>query len=89
MNGFSLFFIHLNFFLIILFNQNILLEIINANTWHLQQRVEERIMESQIFSLQWLKNDTLIACGANGLLKIFNFTTDGMCNIIYTYNEIF
>lgn len=55
-----------------------LLEIINTDTRHLQQLVEERIMESQIFSLQWLKDDTLIVCGANGLLKIFNFTISGM-----------
>lgn len=65
-----------------LFNRNIiyLLEIINANTWHLRQLVEERIMESQIFSLQWLTDDTLIACGANGLLRLFNFTIDGAYN---------
>lgn len=35
-------------------------------------------MESQILSLQWLKDDTLIVCEANGLLKIFNFTINGM-----------
>ncbi|XP_011264637.1 WD repeat-containing protein 6 isoform X2 [Camponotus floridanus] len=36
--------------------------------------IEERIMESQIFSLHWLEHansTSLIACGANGLLKIF------------------
>ncbi|XP_019886764.2 WD repeat-containing protein 6 [Ooceraea biroi] len=49
-------------------------EIISANTWHLRRLVEERIMESQIFSLQWLRHDTLVACGANGRLRIFNFT---------------
>lgn len=40
-------------------------------------------MESQIFSLHWLGYASLIACGANGLLKIFTFTIDGVY-IIYT-----
>lgn len=61
-------------------NQNILLEIVNINTRHLHQVLEERIMESQIFSLQWLRDDALIACGANGLLRIFNFTINGAYN---------
>ncbi|XP_014467979.1 PREDICTED: WD repeat-containing protein 6 isoform X2 [Dinoponera quadriceps] len=53
----------------------------NTNTRHLHQVLEERIMESQIFSLQWLRDDTLIACGANGLLRIFNFTINGTTNV--------
>lgn len=65
--------------------ENMLLEIINTNTRHLHQLVEERIMESQIFSLQWLRNDALIACGANGLLRIFNFTITGGC-VLHTHN---
>lgn len=39
-------------------------------------------MESQIFSLHWLGYAGLIACGANGLLKIFTFAIDGVY-IIY------
>ncbi|KAM0729073.1 tRNA (34-2'-O)-methyltransferase regulator WDR6 [Formica fusca] len=38
--------------------------------------IEERIMESQIFSLHWLGYASLIVCGANGLLKIFTFAID-------------
>ncbi|XP_011143279.1 WD repeat-containing protein 6 isoform X2 [Harpegnathos saltator] len=56
-------------------------EIINTNTKHLHQVLEERIMESQIFSLQWLRDDTLIVCGANGLLKIFHFTINGATHV--------
>lgn len=69
------------------FNRNIILEIISANTSHLQQLVEERIMDSQIFSLQWLREDALIACGANGLLRIFNFTINGMYNVMQMYTH--
>ncbi|XP_071571195.1 tRNA (34-2'-O)-methyltransferase regulator WDR6-like isoform X1 [Temnothorax nylanderi] len=39
----------------------------------LLQRMESKIMNSQIFSLQWLSNNKLIACGANGLLKLSRF----------------
>lgn len=67
---------------------NILLEITNTNTRHLHRVLEERIMESQIFSLQWLRDDALIACGASGLLKIFNFTINGAYNI-HIFAQIF
>lgn len=69
-------------------NLSILLEIINTNTRHLHQILEERTMESQIFSLQWLRDDTLIACGANGLLRIFHFTINGAYNIhIFAFQD--
>ncbi|XP_032663397.1 WD repeat-containing protein 6 isoform X2 [Odontomachus brunneus] len=56
-------------------------DIINTNTKHLHQILEERIMESQIFSLQWLRDDALIVCGANGLLRIFHFTINGTTHV--------
>ncbi|XP_039303311.1 WD repeat-containing protein 6 isoform X2 [Solenopsis invicta] len=39
----------------------------------LQQYQKDKIMNSQILSLQWLNNCEFIACGANGLLKLFSF----------------
>ncbi|XP_017754598.1 PREDICTED: WD repeat-containing protein 6 [Eufriesea mexicana] len=43
----------------------------------LDQILEEKIMESQILSVQWLENNKLVICGINGVLKIFNFTVTG------------
>lgn len=37
----------------------------------LRQCEESKIMNSQIFSLQWLSNNNIIVCGENGLLKLF------------------
>ncbi|KYN30635.1 WD repeat-containing protein 6 [Trachymyrmex septentrionalis] len=48
----------------------------------LQQFTEKnKIMDSQILSLQWLNNSDLIACGANGLLKLLsgNLTVCAEC----------
>ncbi|XP_071877534.1 tRNA (34-2'-O)-methyltransferase regulator WDR6-like [Bombus fervidus] len=47
----------------------------------LQQIIETKIMESQIFSVQWLGDNKLVICGLNGILKIFNFTEGGLINI--------
>ncbi|KOC68853.1 WD repeat-containing protein 6 [Habropoda laboriosa] len=47
----------------------------------LQQVFEEKIMESQIFSIQWLERNKLIACGINGMLRIFTFTITGSITI--------
>ncbi|XP_012154192.1 tRNA (34-2'-O)-methyltransferase regulator WDR6 isoform X3 [Megachile rotundata] len=47
----------------------------------LQLIVEEKIMESQILSIQWLGNNNLVACGLNGVLKIFSFTMEGSVTI--------
>lgn len=44
----------------------------------LQLIAEDKIMESQIFSVHWLRNDELVACGSNGILKIFSFTMEGV-----------
>lgn len=44
----------------------------------LQQIIETKIMESQIFSVQWLGDNKLVICGLNGILKIFNFTEGGI-----------
>lgn len=35
-------------------------------------------MESKIFSLQWLKDDTMLVCGKNGCLQILAITLDSM-----------
>ncbi|XP_076754187.1 tRNA (34-2'-O)-methyltransferase regulator WDR6-like isoform X2 [Xylocopa sonorina] len=43
----------------------------------LQKILEEKIMEHQIFSVQWLKTNEIVICGINGILKIFNFTIEG------------
>lgn len=48
----------------------------------LQQIVAKKIMQSQIMSLQWLRIQSLIVCGVNGLLNIFSFTLDGLCLVI-------
>ncbi|XP_029178864.1 WD repeat-containing protein 6 isoform X1 [Nylanderia fulva] len=48
-------------------------------TGYVHRIIEERIMESQIFSLHWLGYTSLIACGANGLLKMF--TIEGRIHI--------
>jgi len=56
---------------------NIFLEYLGT----LKQFIEKnKIMNSQIFSLQWLDNHKFIACGANGLLKLFWFANIGVCN---------
>ncbi|CAK9796955.1 WD repeat-containing protein 6 [Anthophora plagiata] len=47
----------------------------------LQQVFEEKIMESQIFSVQWLESNKLVASGINGMLKIFTFTTTGSITV--------
>ncbi|XP_053970887.1 WD repeat-containing protein 6 [Hylaeus volcanicus] len=43
----------------------------------LERILEENIMDSQIFSIQWLQNNNVIACGLNGILKIFGFDMEG------------
>jgi len=54
---------------------NIFLEYLGT----LQQFTEKnKIMNSQIFSLQWLDNQKFIACGVNGLLKLFWFSKNGV-----------
>ncbi|XP_078050638.1 tRNA (34-2'-O)-methyltransferase regulator WDR6-like isoform X2 [Augochlora pura] len=32
--------------------------------------IEEKIMDSQILSIQWLQDDKIVACGSDGILKI-------------------
>ena len=44
----------------------------------LQQIIEEKIMDSQIFSVQWLENNKLVICGINGILKIISVTEEGI-----------
>ncbi|KAL0127151.1 hypothetical protein PUN28_005435 [Cardiocondyla obscurior] len=46
----------------------------------LQQCEKQKILNSQILSLQWLSNDKLIACGENGLIKIFWFKKNCICS---------
>ncbi|XP_015430355.1 PREDICTED: WD repeat-containing protein 6 [Dufourea novaeangliae] len=53
----------------------------NANDKKLQQLFEKKIMDSQIFSIQWLQNDKVIACGSRGMLKIFSFSVKGAISI--------
>ncbi|XP_076548344.1 tRNA (34-2'-O)-methyltransferase regulator WDR6 isoform X4 [Osmia lignaria lignaria] len=48
----------------------------------LQLIAEDKIMESKIFSVQWLRNDELVASGSNGILKIFSFTMEGSVTIL-------
>lgn len=56
-------------------------EIKVATNKKLLQILEEKIMESQILSVQWLENNKLVICGMNGILKIFNFTVEGSFTI--------
>ncbi|XP_076618371.1 tRNA (34-2'-O)-methyltransferase regulator WDR6-like isoform X1 [Colletes latitarsis] len=48
-----------------------------ASNRKLQQILEEKIMESRIFSVQWLQDNKVIVCGSNGILKIFSFDMEG------------
>nr|KAF7427407.1 hypothetical protein H0235_007101 [Vespula pensylvanica] len=59
-------------------------EINNENKKYLHQILEEKVMESKIFSLQWLKDDTMLVCGKNGYLRILAITLD---NELYTHSE--
>ncbi|XP_076663163.1 trafficking protein particle complex subunit 31 isoform X1 [Andrena cerasifolii] len=52
-----------------------------SNDRRLQQVVEEKIMESRIFSIQWLQDNKLIACGSTGALKIITFSMDGSVTV--------
>ena len=49
-----------------------------ASNKELQQIMEEKMMDSQIFSVQWLENNKLVICGMNGILKIVNVTEKGI-----------
>lgn len=60
-----------------------ILEVEVATNKKLLQILEEKIMESQILSVQWLENNKLVICGINGILKIFNFTIEGIFKKIY------
>nr|XP_050850545.1 WD repeat-containing protein 6 isoform X1 [Vespula vulgaris] len=59
-------------------------EINNENKKYLHQILEAKVMESKIFSLQWLKDDTMLVCGKNGCLQILAITLD---NELYTHSE--
>ncbi|XP_011869820.1 PREDICTED: WD repeat-containing protein 6 [Vollenhovia emeryi] len=48
----------------------------------LRQCKEDKIMNSQILSLHWLSDNELIACGANGLLKLFWLTENNDIKVI-------
>lgn len=67
-----------------------ILEVKVATNKKLLQILEEKIMESQILSVQWLENNKLVICGMNGILKIFNFTVEGIfkkiCNNLCVVN---
>lgn len=47
----------------------------------LQQIIEEKIMDSQIFSVQWLENNKLVICGINGILKIIGIAEEGLITV--------
>ncbi|KAL6261293.1 hypothetical protein P5V15_008815 [Pogonomyrmex californicus] len=51
----------------------------------LRQYEKGKIMNSQIFSLQWLSDNQLIACGANGLLKLFFCTENCELQMLAQY----
>ncbi|XP_031827082.1 tRNA (34-2'-O)-methyltransferase regulator WDR6 isoform X2 [Nomia melanderi] len=53
----------------------------SANDTKLVRILEEKLMDSQIFSIQWLENNKIIACGSNGILKIFVFSMEGSMTI--------
>ncbi|XP_076278928.1 trafficking protein particle complex subunit 31 isoform X2 [Lasioglossum baleicum] len=55
--------------------------IYKATVKKLELILEEKIMNSQIFSVQWLQDNKVIACGSNGILKIFIFDTIGNITI--------
>ncbi|XP_072762395.1 tRNA (34-2'-O)-methyltransferase regulator WDR6-like [Anoplolepis gracilipes] len=46
---------------------------------------EEKIMDSQIYSLHWLNYTSLIACGENGFLRTFNVKINAITNIGQIY----
>ncbi|XP_076163612.1 tRNA (34-2'-O)-methyltransferase regulator WDR6-like isoform X1 [Ptiloglossa arizonensis] len=52
----------------------------------LQHILEEKIMESQIFSVQWLQNNNAIVCDSTGILKIFGFNMEGLLIIQSVYS---
>ncbi|KAK2584051.1 hypothetical protein KPH14_006501 [Odynerus spinipes] len=56
----------------------------NENKQHLQQILNEKVMDSKIFSLQWLRNDAVIVCGENGCLRVIVITCD---NKLYIHSE--
>lgn len=56
----------------------IIIEINNENKKYLHQILEAKVMESKIFSLQWLKDNTMLVCGKNGCLRILTITLDSM-----------
>ncbi|XP_076239379.1 trafficking protein particle complex subunit 31 isoform X2 [Calliopsis andreniformis] len=51
----------------------------------LKRILENKLMESQIYSIHWLRDNTLIACGSNGTLKIFNFAIEGSITVQSMY----
>lgn len=56
-----------------------------ADDRRLQRVLEERIIDTQIFSVQWLQDNKIVACGAHGILKLFHFTVEGVVNVESSY----
>lgn len=62
-------------------------EMINEHELKLQ--INEKIMNSKIFSMQWLNNESLLLCGSFGRLIIVNVKSDGENIFKYIISKIF
>ncbi|XP_015592338.1 WD repeat-containing protein 6 [Cephus cinctus] len=51
-------------------------EIIEGDDVQLKQIVEKKVMDSKIFSMRWLSNNTLLLCGVKGNLKIIEISSN-------------
>ncbi|XP_051172215.1 WD repeat-containing protein 6 isoform X2 [Leptopilina boulardi] len=55
------------------------------NEQELTHQINEKIMDSKIFSMQWLSNESLLLCGSLGRLIIVDVKSDGKVKILYEY----
>ncbi|XP_033222136.1 WD repeat-containing protein 6 [Belonocnema kinseyi] len=60
-------------------------EIISEKGSELMWQVTEKILDSKIFSIQWLDNDAILICGSLGRLNIASVGSDGEIKLISDY----
>lgn len=58
-------------------------EIINKHD--MEEKINEKIMDGKIFSMQWLNNNSLLLCGSQGRLIVINIEEDGNVKILSEY----
>lgn len=58
---------------------------INNNEWKLQKIIDQKVVESKIFSLQWLDEDMILLCADRGALKIVKLVDKKRVDVFSEY----